>query len=98
MSVGYYGPWVWVLWVLLATIAVAGGLVVYRAFVAYRAHPSAPLLYLGAGLFMLAVGMPTLWLSAYMVTDNIFWCSLAALAGILVGFLLLLLSLQTRRA
>lgn len=97
MSYEYVGPLFWALWGLLGAILVVGGLVVYRTWVACRAHPSTPLLALGAGMFMIAVGMPALWMVGYVATDNILWCSLLALTGILVGFLLVLYSVQTRR-
>lgn len=96
---GYYsGPLLWALWTLLAAIVLVGGLVVLRAIRAQRAHPSTPLLLLASGLFMIAVGMPASWMFAYEATDNILWCSLSALVAILLGFLLVLFSLQTRRA
>jgi hypothetical protein len=94
----YSGPVEWLLWGLLGSIALVGGIVVYRALGAYRSHRSTPLLYLGVGLLMIAVGMPTLWMGTYWLTNNLLWCSLIGSAGILVGFLFVLFSVQTRTA
>jgi hypothetical protein len=97
VSWGYDATVLWVLWGMLGTIAVVGGLVAYRAFHAARAHPSTSLRFLGAGLFIIAVGMPALWMGAYVATGDLLWCSVAAVAGILVGFVLVLYALQTTR-
>lgn len=98
MSWGYDGTILWVLWAMLGGIVLVGGLVAYRALVAARTRPSTPMVLLASGLLMISIGMPALWMVAYVATDNILWCSLVAVAGILVGFVLVLLSLETRRA
>jgi NAD/NADP transhydrogenase beta subunit len=96
---GYYsGPVEWALWAMLGAIAVVGSVVVYRALRAYRARRSTPLLFLGAGLLMISLGMPALWMGAYWLTDNILWCSLLGSIGILAGFVLVLLSIETRKS
>lgn len=82
--------------VLLLAIAVVGGWIAYRAGVAYRARRTRPMLFLGAGLFVIAVGTPGLWTATYLVTDNLLWCSLMAFGGLLVGLILVLSSLRTR--
>ncbi|MGI0053635.1 MAG: DUF7521 family protein [Thermoplasmata archaeon] len=86
------------LWAILAAIAIAGGWVAYRAWAAYRVRRSTPLLLLGAGLGVIAVGMPLLWVGMFLATDDPLWCSLVAMAGLLVGVVLLAASVVTRRA
>lgn len=98
MSGGYSGPLLWTLWTVLGAIAVLGGVIAYRALVAFRAHRSTPLLFLGLGLFTISVGMPGLWMGVYFATSNLLWCSLAAAVAIAFGFGLVLVSVQTRRA
>ncbi len=83
---------------MLGAIAVVGSIVVYRALRAYRARHSTPLLYLGAGLVMISLGMPTLWMGTYWLTDNILWCSLLGSVGIFAGFIFVLLSVETRKS
>lgn len=90
------GPLLWVLWGMLAAIAGIGGLVTYRALSAYRSHRSRPLLFLGTGLFLIAVGMPVLWMGAYVLTENLVWCSLIAGGAIFLGFAFILSSVQIR--
>jgi hypothetical protein len=98
MSWTHSSTLLWALWGVLAGVVLIGGAVAYRAWAAFRARPSTPLLFLGSGLFVIAVGMPSLWVVMYVATENLLWCSLFAAGGTLVGFLLVLFSLQTRRA
>ena len=69
---GYYG-------VCSPPLPQRGGSSSHRALVAYRARRSTPMLFLGAGLLMISLGMPALWMGAFLVTQNILWCSLLAL-------------------
>ncbi|HEV2165664.1 MAG TPA: hypothetical protein VGS23_01595 [Thermoplasmata archaeon] len=91
-------PLLGILWVVLALVALLGGAVAYRAWAAFRARPSTPMLLLGAGLSVLALGMPSLWVVLYLATEDLLWCSLGATTVALGGFALILGSLQTRRA
>lgn len=97
MSWLVYEAGLWSLWIILVAIGATGGLVAFRAVQAYRSRRTRPLLFLGAGIGVLAVGMPVVWFMAYMVTDDLLWCSLAAAVAILVGFVLVLLSLAEPR-
>lgn len=96
MSLEYGGPLVIGILFVLGAIALVGGRVAIRAAIAYRVRRTRPLFYLGSGLFVISVGMPSVWMAAYLATDNPLWCSLVASGALLGGLVLLLVSMETR--
>ena len=86
----------WELWTLFAGVAVVGGIVFYRASAAFRLHPSPPLLLLASGLGVLSVGMPGAWTVAYVLTGDMFVCTVSSSLMTLAGVVLLLSSVQWR--
>jgi len=86
----------WELWILFVGVAAVGGVVFYRASAAFRLHPSLPLLLLASGIGVLSVGMPAAWTVAYVLTGDMFVCTVSSSVMTLGGVALLLTSVQWR--
>ncbi len=87
---------VWQLWIVFGVFAVVGALLVRRAFLAFRTDRSAPMLLLSSGLLLLILGAPLSWTLTYVVSDNMFYCTMTSSLAGAFGALLLLVSTQVR--
>jgi len=86
----------WELWVVFVVLAVIGGILSRRAFVAARGRSSNPLLLLAGGLAVLTIGMPVTWTSLYILSGDMFLCTISSSLATLVGVSLLLGSIYLR--
>ncbi|MDE1819331.1 MAG: hypothetical protein KGJ23_03305 [Euryarchaeota archaeon] len=86
----------WPLWVLFVALAALGGFLVVRAVVAYRSRHSRPMLLLGLGLAVMAIGTPLAWTTMYFATGDLFWCTAISSGASLAGVSLLVASVEMR--